>query len=533
MSPFHNPLIFPVALALALISGVLLLSRRNLSRIRNSLGELARRTGATLSRRSLFRGDLIEGRTGGVPFSCLYLPGSKNRPPSLTVRVHTPCPLELVIRRKSWYDRFAVRIGLTAELATGDPLFDQAYSLATGADDAVRFLLADEKTRRRIEALFGLGFPVRELAFGSKGISLALSPFRKRAPASVPLERCLEEMGSLAGGFPHGGSAPYPAPPFFSASRRPPVPKAGLALLFIFQGGLSLGGAGALIYGLENFRPIGNRLIQDSLLLSAGTTAVFLAVIFLWLRRRPAAHRLFPLALILSLTGFPLALSGGAVATNGLWDQGAEVSRPVPVTALYHRTHKNGRTYYAVFPFWQRPGLQDRVHVPFGLFRKLHRGDEIVLRVRPGYWQEEWIAGLGCVDKGERREIPAPALPLRLLGIRFYEGGAADVPLKDRLFAGVFSRSETRFIHCQIDVGNGLWGERDCSYTFVWRYLNPDDSLRGEVALPFTIRKGWETAWVSHSWGWARPGNWPAGTYRVAVAVDGRPWAEGTFRITE
>ncbi|MCK9393034.1 MAG: hypothetical protein M0Q01_15875, partial [Syntrophales bacterium] len=104
-------------------------------------------------------------------------------------------------------------------------------------------------------------------------------------------------------------------------------------------------------------------------------------------------------------------------------------------------------------------------------------------------------------------------------------------PKKDRRFATEFSRKTSRFIYCQVDMGNGLWQEKNRPYTFVWQYINPDGSLLAEISMPFTVRKEWETAWVSQSWGWNEPGNWPPGDYTVIIVVDGRLFGKETFSI--
>lgn len=135
-----------------------------------------------------------------------------------------------------------------------------------------------------------------------------------------------------------------------------------------------------------------------------------------------------------------------------------------------------------------------------------------------------------CHDR-RRRDDQRPFRP----GKRNVSPGFGDGSLlsheQEQRYAREFVRETSRFIYCRVDVQSKLWQTRDRSYSFVWKYINPDDSLRGEVSLPFTVRKEWRTAWVSHSWGWDNPGNWPPGDYRVVVLLDGRPFGEGAFTI--
>ncbi|NLC71801.1 MAG: hypothetical protein GX751_10640 [Desulfuromonadaceae bacterium] len=423
MCPFSIALFFPLIIGIAIVLGFFLFYIRRQARIRQSFEELSRRVHGTISRKSMFRGDLLEGRHDGSPYSCRYRMGSKNRPPSLRIRLHIPGPVKLVIRRKSWYDRFAAGIGLAAELPTGDAVFDQAFNLDTEQDAEVLSSLADQGLRRQIEALFGLGFPLQQIVFAREDLSLVLSPFRNKNLASVPLEKYLELLKGLSGGFSSAGHSTSCYQQCFAMDRRPPVARIGLALLFVFCGFLVVGGVLALVFGLAAYKPVGNRLMVDALILSAPVAGLFLMVVFLWLRGRSSAQRFFSWVLLLSLTGFPLSLTGGAVVTNGLWDRGDEVSRRVRVTGLYYRTNKNSRRYYLVFPSWQAAGRDETISVPFAFFRSVRRGEDIVVRTKPGYWREEWLTGFHRATDGDTRGDLSNILPLRFQSLRFYGGG--------------------------------------------------------------------------------------------------------------
>ncbi len=282
---------------------------------------------------------------------------------------------------------------------------------------------------------------------------------------------------------------------------------------------------------MERYEPLGNRLILNALSLSVPVVLVYLISVFRWIRGRSSSHRYFLIILILSMIGFPLAMTGGAVLTNGLLDQGSETCRRVSVTDHYYRTNKNSKTYYVAFPSWQSPGRTDRLSVPCCFFEAVHPGDNILIRTKPGYWKEEWITGIDLVPEVCKQRDVVGGFPLKLLGIRFYEAGWSNVPKKDRRYTTEFARETSRFIYCQLDMESNLWKDKDRSYTFVWKYMNPDGRLRGEVALPFTVRKEWRTAWVSRSWGWDKPGYWPPGDYRVVVLLDGHPFGEGVFTV--
>jgi len=518
-------------LTVAVLLGALIYYRRKLGRSRRAFQELAQRFQGVNFQKSMFRGDLIEGQHGGIAFTCRYFMGSRNSPPSLTIQVCVSCPAKLTIRREAWYDRFATRIGLVAELRTGDPGFDQAYFFDTDREDIYKHYLAEEAKRREIDALFGLGFPVREIVFRKQDLRIVLSPIKGDEIPSVPAEKYLDALLNLSAGLSYVGYPASFASPRFPGSSRPPIPRVKLAFLFIANGLFILGGAGALAYGMHRYEPLGNGLIVNALALSAPAALVFLILVFRWIRGRSSSHRLFLYVLILSFIGFPLIMTGGAVSTNGFLDRGSETSHQVLVTDHYYRQNKNNRTYYVAFPSWQRSGQTDRISVHADFFRTVCRGDGIVIRTKPGYWQEEWIAGIEKMKTISSRSETAAGIRLAPRGVRFYEGGPSTFPKENRTFAAEFSPKTARFIYCQVDMGNELWQERDRLYTFVWQYINPHGSLLAEISMPFTVQKQWKTAWVSQSWGWNEPGHWPPGDYTVIVVVDGRPFGKGTFSI--
>jgi hypothetical protein len=423
MAQFYLTSVFAVAfLGIAVLLGFLAFYQRKLSRSRGALQGLAERLHGRITRKSMFAGDVLEGLHGVTPFSCRYFMGSKNNPPNLTILAKTPCPARLTIRREAWYDRLARRIGLVAEFQTGDPLFDKSYFFDTDRDDVFLPYLSEASRRQQIDALYNMGFPVREITFRRKDLRIVLSPLHGDAIAAVPVEKYLEELLNLSTGIPSSGYAALYSTPLSSANRRSPLPRFVLALIFLLLGLLIVGGAVALGFGMNQYEPLGNRLIQRALAFSAPVALVFLCIVFRWIRGRSSSHRIFLFILIFSVIGFPIAFTGGAVTTNGYLDQGIETSREVLVVDRSYTRNKNTHTYYLSFPSWQRPGEIDRLSVSVDFFRAVRQGDGIIIRTKPGYWQEEWIAGIARTSAISSRSDESGGVPLRFQGVRFYEG---------------------------------------------------------------------------------------------------------------
>ncbi len=129
--------------------------------------------------------------------------------------------------------------------------------------------------------------------------------------------------------------------------------------------------------------------------------------------------------------------------------------------------------------------------------------------------------------------LPAPlfAQDFTFKTMRFFEGGYNVPEESQRKFTVQFPKSTTRYVWCQIDVENRLYNVREHNHKVVWRYYNPDGTLRGEPSLDFRIKPEWYTAWIPFGWGWDQPDNWPVGTYRVEVWIDGQKMAQDLFTI--
>jgi len=531
MNPIYLTFFIPVIFGAAIALGAMVYYNRKLDRTSRLVQELARKAGGTVSRKSILTGIITEGLSNGMPFACRYFPGSKNNPPSLTVWARIPFPAKLTIRREAWYDRFARRIGLMAELQTGDPGFDRSYFLDTDRGDIILPYFSDDTKRRAVDALYTLGYPVGKVIFEKTGISIVYSPFPPDTIEGFPLERCLSELRKLSGEMSGAGYAASFNHRLFPGNPRPAVSRIGLTFLFIFNGFLMLAGIFGLAFGMGEYEPLSCNLILNALAISVPAALLYLFMVFRWIRGRSSSHRYYLAILILSLTGFPLAFTGGAVATNGLFDQGPETAHRVKISKLYDQQNKNSRTYYVAYPSWQQPGATEHVSIPENLYRVLRPAGEVIIKTKPGYWREEWIAGIDPTQESAGNTGASDISPLRLRSIRFYEGGASPATGQDKRFAAEFPRGTSRYIHCQVNMENDYWNIREQSYIFTWRYLNPDGSIRAEVSRPFTVRKDWHTAWVVNSWGWENPGNWPSGNYRVIVLVNGRPFGEGKFLI--
>ena len=69
------------------------------------------------------------------------------------------------------------------------------------------------------------------------------------------------------------------------------------------------------------------------------------------------------------------------------------------------------------------------------------------------------------------------------------------------------------------------------TYHMVYRYFKPDGWLLGEVPDEWIMYFGNTRHYHECGLGWADPGHWQCGTYRLEILMDGVKFAEGLFVI--
>jgi hypothetical protein len=161
-----------------------------------------------------------------------------------------------------------------------------------------------------------------------------------------------------------------------------------------------------------------------------------------------------------------------------------------------------------------------------------------------GYWDagryrvEVWYAGRKLAEN--YFEITGTSTPqysstgdtFTLTDIRFFEAGD-EVPDEHNFpYATSFSSSSTRYVYTELTIDNHYWNVQDNPLNFTLKYYKPDGTLFGELPVPYTVPMSWETAEIWHGWGWADPGYWESGQYRVEVWYASRKLGEDRFDIT-
>jgi hypothetical protein len=121
-------------------------------------------------------------------------------------------------------------------------------------------------------------------------------------------------------------------------------------------------------------------------------------------------------------------------------------------------------------------------------------------------------------------------LSLKFKSLEFYESGKGLTPKEQRQYRTNFSKSSARYINFEINLHNHN-RQRGQVYNVVWRYYKTDGILQWENQDDFIVKSSWAWCWFSRGYGWADPGHWKPGIYRVVILIDGVEFPEEFFKI--
>lgn len=115
--------------------------------------------------------------------------------------------------------------------------------------------------------------------------------------------------------------------------------------------------------------------------------------------------------------------------------------------------------------------------------------------------------------------------------LTFYEeDGEVDVT-PDPVYVTEFPKSKTRYIYFHVTIRNLLYGIRPQTPDIVGKYYKSDGTYLGESSAAVLVGPDLDLTYLSNGWGWADPGYWETGIYRVDVLVNGAKVAEKKFSV--
>ena len=114
--------------------------------------------------------------------------------------------------------------------------------------------------------------------------------------------------------------------------------------------------------------------------------------------------------------------------------------------------------------------------------------------------------------------------------LKFFESGYGAPKLGERVYATRFDHKTTRFLNWELNLQCPKTTARyPLSINAMW--YNPDGSLMHDQKMETAAEAGWTEPVFNFGRGWADPGNWKEGTYRVDLYVLGNKITSASFEI--
>jgi len=126
---------------------------------------------------------------------------------------------------------------------------------------------------------------------------------------------------------------------------------------------------------------------------------------------------------------------------------------------------------------------------------------------------------------------PPPGLQATVTALNFYEGPGEGVPYGQRAYGSVFAKSSTRYINWELNLAYPKPGRR-VDFKVDVLFYSSDGREFGRSDLDGFAEADWMNSQHTRGFGWAQPGSWPPGKYRVDVYLSGVKTASGEFEIT-
>lgn len=118
----------------------------------------------------------------------------------------------------------------------------------------------------------------------------------------------------------------------------------------------------------------------------------------------------------------------------------------------------------------------------------------------------------------------------KVVSVRFYESGDENIPEAERKYSNKFPVSTTRYINWEIKLKYPEQGHHTDIFVRAVHY-NPDGSYDGEYTIPYCIEEDWKQSTHTGGWGYAEPGLWDSGEYKLELYIGGEKVVEEYFEI--
>ena len=333
------------------------------------------------------------GIINGTSYKFQYFAGSKNSSPyfSISIEGNNNIPKKgFYIKKESKFDKFFKRIGLVAEIQTGDENFDSQFFIIAYDILFTQSFLSIKENRELIKSIFESGYNL--LFVNSNKIEAKAKPIKNINTEKTAVEDIASKLIKLKENIPENRVIIIDE----TAKRRKLLRIITFALTILFF----ILGIIFFIIGLIKYKPLDlGTLLFDSLIYFG-----IISVLFLWfsldsLKGRSYSHYEWISVALISMIGIFFLVSGIRLYINGKNDKSEIRKIDTIILKKYYSRSKNGTSYYLILQSWRKDKIYEKIKVSPAVYSKSKTEAPIVIYTKSGYLGYEWLIKYYLPDK--------------------------------------------------------------------------------------------------------------------------------------
>jgi len=319
----------------------------------------------------------------GTTYRYKHFRGTDKAPPYFSITIPCTSSGAFTIAPETKFDRFFKKLGVSVEIDTHDPGFDDTFYINTNTTPFTRRFLEKQENRHSIQTLFHLGF--NHLKHDGQTLTITWKRFpRKTQMETATMEKAVAQLAEQGGNLTKITSYEMQEPSTWKLKR---------LFAFAFPIFLTVSGIVTMIIALSSFKPLDpGKVLVDSLKFSLPLFVLFTWFSIRLLKGRSSSHRELIAVFFIALFAFPLAGFGYRSFLNGALDDSPPAVHRVLVLDKYYSRSKSSYSYYARVKSWRKTGTNEKLRVSKSSYNYLQPGSStITITTKPGKFGFEWI----------------------------------------------------------------------------------------------------------------------------------------------
>jgi hypothetical protein len=343
------------------------------------------------------------GMIDAVEYRYHYYPGSKNSPSSFRVEIDAPSDISFKVTREGGFDRLSKRLGISAEVQTGDQDFDDNFYITTDDNQFIQAFFGSSEKRQAVRDIFSAGF--NRVEHNGKAMVVVCSPFKiDKEIDQSQLTNLASDLIRLGQQMPQISHSPI----WMNQSS---AWKTSRAVVFSVTFLCFFISIAALIISISKYSPFDKLAVfLDSLKWSIPAFIVYAGLAVFLLKGRSSSHRELLVIISIAIIGLIIGGWGGEMVLNGYLDKSETAHHRVRVLSKSKSTPKNGTTYYARVESWRGSGTE-KIKIRHADYRAIRENQtELALDTRSGKFGFEWLEKYS-LDNRDTSESPKRTEP--------------------------------------------------------------------------------------------------------------------------